>query len=841
MTLTVLALVPLTATAFYAWLFVVVFRGARDNRGAPEFLLHLGLLGSWSGISLMWRLSQDAPSAEYLLRALELPLFSIPATFLYFLQAFYPTRFSRAARRLAVISTSVVTVAAMSGAINRLGVDAVPPTEAWPYVLFYGALFGALLTYAAAFGYVAHAIHVHRDVFDQNRLRWVAVATTLTMIGSITNLIEALRLLPVDQAANAAAATLLAVTIARFRLLDINVVLRRGAIHAVTAVMAATLYGLGTLLASSITGVDVFTREGLLATVAFVWVLGTFSSGFRGGAEALVDRTFIGSWSRLDAPIAELTRRTSRLQSLEDLARGTVQVVQRAVESSYVALLVAREGSPALSLIAQSGPFPVVTDGPPIDVDNEVLALIAERDEPVTPLQLTNIVSSGAFDEGAVAAFAPYRDAVLVPVHSHDRLAGLLLAEPKIFDEAFVVADLELLAAAAGRTGLALENARIFDHLRAMGHTDYLTSLPNHRHLQALLEDAIARADATGQPLSVAMIDVDNFKLLNDVHGHQTGDDALRRLAEVMREPLRDGDVLGRYGGDEFLLIVPGLEPAAAEDLVSQVARRVRKTPLSVADGDLTASILLPARISWGVAAYPQDGNTPRSLTSKADSELMQAKIRRQRSGTVNATRPSVSGLLETDPQKVRIASSLLDLINAKDPYTSEHSQQIASFALLVAAELDLPERNRHALWLGSLLHDVGKLSTPVEVLRKPGRLTPEEWTAMHEHPLIGESMVRGLLEIDEVTAIVGGHHERWDGTGYPRGLAGEEIAPLVRLVSVADTFSAMVHDRPYRRGLSWSEAALELRRAAGTQLEPEAVETFIRALGIEVAAVDAA
>lgn len=841
MTVTPLALVPLLGTAFYGWLFLVVHRGARGSRGAAEFGLHVALLASWSFASLLWRLTPDATAQEYLLRILEVPLFSIPATFLYFLQAFYPTRRSRLARRAAATMTAVATVAALSGAINRLGVDATPPTELWPHVLFYLTVASAVATYLAAFAYVASALRTHRDPFDQNRLRWVAVATALTMVGSITNSIEALRVLPLDQAANASAAALLAVSIARFRLLDINVVLRRGAIHAVTAGMAATLYGVGTLAVISTTGIDLLTFRGLFATVAVVAVVGLLSTWLQGAAAALVDRTFVGRWSRLDAPLTELARQTERLQSVDSLAAGVVQVAQQAVEGTYVSLLLLDDATDRLRAMASAGPFPPPTVEVGVSARNEVLAIIEERNEPITPIQLEHILGSGAFDGRTLVEFRPYLDAVLVPVRSHERLAGLIVAGPKIYDEPYDVADLELLAATAGRTGLALENARIFDRLRAMGHTDYLTGLPNHRLLQERLQTAIEQADATGEPFAVAMIDIDNFKLLNDVHGHQAGDEALRRLAAAMRSSIREVDLLGRYGGDEFLCILPGLDEGGAAELMSRVARTVRKTPLTVADSDLTASSRLPARISWGVAAYPRDARTARNLTSIADSQLMQSRVERNRSGQVNAERPSIAGLLEQDPEKVRIASSLLDLINAKDPYTSEHSQQIASFALLVANELGLPERERHALWLGSLLHDVGKLGTPADVLRKPGRLTPEEWTAMRQHPLMGESIVRGLLDMPEVTHIVGGHHERWDGSGYPRGLVRDEIPQLVRLVSVADTFSAMVHDRPYRRGLAWPEAAEELRRSGGTQLDPEAVETFIRALGIDASGRHAA
>ncbi len=152
---------------------------------------------------------------------------------------------------------------------------------------------------------------------------------------------------------------------------------------------------------------------------------------------------------------------------------------------------------------------------------------------------------------------------------------------------------------------------------------------------------------------------------------------------------------------------------------------------------------------------------------------------------------------------------------------------------------MGLSDRDRYAMWLGSLLHDIGKIGTPAEILRKPGRLSGEEQDQIRQHPALGESMIRGLLDIEEVADIVGCHHERYDGTGYPRGLVGEEIPRLARQVTVADAFSAMVHDRPYRKGLSWDEAVAELRRYAGTQFDPAMVEIFIRAISHGASAAD--
>jgi len=403
---------------------------------------------------------------------------------------------------------------------------------------------------------------------------------------------------------------------------------------------------------------------------------------------------------------------------------------------------------------------------------------------------------------------------------------------PKVYDAPFTLDDIDFLGLVSGQAALSIQNARLFEQLREAAETDFVTNLPNHRHLQDLFQVALSSAEVNGAALSVAMVDVDNFKLFNDVHGHQVGDEALRRLSQVMRGGARPQDIVGRYGGDEFLLLLPGLGHDEATEMLSRIARQVRKTNIAASDTDVSAAEHVPARISWGVATFPEDGRTRRSLTSVADSRLMQQKIEARRSATVHTGSTERARLLEQDPEKLRVARALLDILDAKDPYTSEHSQQIASFALLMAEEAGMSDRQRYLLWLGSLLHDVGKVGVSSEILRKPGRLSPEEWDQMRVHPALGEQMVRGLLDVKEVIDIVGCHHERFDGSGYPRGLAGEDIPEAARMVSVADAFSAMVHDRPYRKGLAWPEAIEELRRYAGTQFDPEMVELFVRAIG---------
>jgi putative nucleotidyltransferase with HDIG domain len=210
----------------------------------------------------------------------------------------------------------------------------------------------------------------------------------------------------------------------------------------------------------------------------------------------------------------------------------------------------------------------------------------------------------------------------------------------------------------------------------------------------------------------------------------------------------------------------------------------------------------------------------------------MERKLRQRRLESGQAPRLSTRDLMQKHPETMLLAESLLNVIDQKDAYTGHHSKQDASLCLLLADHLELPDRERYFLWLAGMLHDIGKIGVPDSVLRKPGPLTPDEWSVMCQHVTMGENMVRGLFGIEEVCDAVRCHHERYDGKGYPNGLKGNEIPRLARMLSVVDAYSAMVHDRPYRRRMNEVEAIAELRLHAGAQFDPAMVEAFLTALG---------
>jgi diguanylate cyclase (GGDEF)-like protein len=372
---------------------------------------------------------------------------------------------------------------------------------------------------------------------------------------------------------------------------------------------------------------------------------------------------------------------------------------------------------------------------------------------------------------------------------------------------------------------IALYQRSTFRELRAMrlALTDPLTGLGNHRHFHERLRRELVAADDDGTPLTLCLVDVDDFKRVNDHFGHPVGD---RVLAQVAGR-LRQGGEAFRLGGDEFALLLPGHDERAGIAVAQSVVERLAALELDVV-GSVT--------VSAGVATFPLQGAARDELVRLADSALYWAKERGK--NQVHLYRPDVIELAEVKllaaapdrAARYRAAASLAHAVDARDTYTGSHSERVADFAARIAERLGLRHDVVELTRLAGSLHDLGKLAIPEEILRKPGALTDSERLVLERHPQIGFRMLESL-GVDPVADWVLHHHERWDGTGYPDGLRGAQIPLGARIVFVADAFDAMTTDRVYRARLGYDEALAELDRCAGTQFDPDVVEAFVAEL----------
>lgn len=372
----------------------------------------------------------------------------------------------------------------------------------------------------------------------------------------------------------------------------------------------------------------------------------------------------------------------------------------------------------------------------------------------------------------------------------------------------------------AAQAAAAIDRARLFDALQRRAETDGLTGLLNHRAAQEALDREVAVARVARTPLSVILVDLDDFKLFNDTHGHLLGDRVLGEAAAALRFCARPGDLAARYGGDEFLLILPGASAAIAARIGERLLQRISGT--TVAAGGLD----LPIRCSVGSATFPHDGRTRQDLIGRADAAMYAAKD--LGGGAVGIVG---QGTRTLEPTAFGALSGLVRAVDRKDRYTKDHSDMVRDYAVALGRHLGLAPEQVAALDIAGQLHDVGKIAVPDLILRKPGQLDPEEEATMRQHVVFGELMIKGVPYLDDVLAGVAHHHERWDGAGYPYGKSGSEIPLPGRILALADAYAAMIHDRPYRKGRTREQAVVELRAGAGAQFDPELVEPFIAAV----------
>ncbi len=356
---------------------------------------------------------------------------------------------------------------------------------------------------------------------------------------------------------------------------------------------------------------------------------------------------------------------------------------------------------------------------------------------------------------------------------------------------------------------------------RWMADTDGLTGVFNHRYMKERLAAEIARAAERGGACGVLFVDLDGFKLFNDTYGHPAGDGALRTVAERLRRACPPTTVLGRFGGDEFALILPGADRDAVED----AGERLRA---AVADLDVRpeGGVTIPVTASIGGALYPQDGTTVAEVLTAADKALYTSK--RNGGNALAFANSEAHRLIAACGPTLGALESLAMAVEYKDHNTASHTEYVSRLCALVGERLHLSDEERRQLRIGAVLHDVGKIGIPEEILRKPGALTPDEMRIMRGHPELGYMILRAVDGLDHVLDIVLHHHERYDGTGYPHGLKGDAISLPARVVGVVDAFTAMTSDRPYRKGMPQEAAVAELRRNAGGQFDPVVVQALV-------------
>ena len=414
----------------------------------------------------------------------------------------------------------------------------------------------------------------------------------------------------------------------------------------------------------------------------------------------------------------------------------------------------------------------------------------------------------------------------------------------------------EIYKLVASYLSLFIKNRDLSTKVMMNTDTDALTNLNNHRKFLELLSAEIDKAKRTETQASIVIFDINNISQINKDFGAAKGDEIIKLVADKIKQGIRTNDSAARYGGDEIAVILPETTSDEAKYLAEY---------LTYSLSCCLVDDVGPVKVSVGIATYPKSTQDLEKLLILAEQAMYISKSKGYKNGmstivcsddfdfwddtalssfaSVIAKRHASIGIsfdeelvnkfhseeIINQGHLIEVVTSLASAIDAKDEYTKGHSTSVSRYAEALARALNLPEKEVERIKLGALLHDIGKIGIPESVLRKPSKLTDEEWEIMKQHPTIGaEKVLLPNESLHDLIPIVKYHHEHWDGSGYPEKLKGEDIPLAARIVAVADAYHALISDRPYRKGMSNEKACEILRVGAGIQWDKDLVREFI-------------
>jgi diguanylate cyclase (GGDEF)-like protein/putative nucleotidyltransferase with HDIG domain len=692
--------------------------------------------------------------------------------------------------------------------------------------LDYTTTWGAYLYAVIGMFYSIMALYIMiqktvRQEVSIHKIGLVIIGLFLVVIGGALNIDSDIGKLGIDIALNAVNAILITYAIYRNKFLEINLIVKRGLSFSLSNIFLYVIYAFVVVSAYNV----LVLQFDITSTTTFVLLMAPLFfllEPLRLLVLKLFRHLFFQSTTDRQIILKDFSDLINRSLKLNHITVSLANAIEQALEAKEVHILLKNTNKYYLEA---STKIVQASEKVHFKLNHPILTWFERGEKLLIKTQIDNHVMFKGLWDSEKALIRWLRTEVVAPIRYTDEMIGFVILSGRKDDTPYSEEETAFLETIINNAAAIIENAKTIELIQKQSITDELTKFYNHRYFQETANVWIQ--DKKYSRFGIAMIDIDQFKIYNDLYGHASGDVALKRISEIIRNSTSNNEMLVRFGGEEFVVLYPDLTPEQVAARAEEIRENVEQAFL------LSDDIREFLTVTIGIANYDINGTTLEELITKADKAVLQGK-QSGRNKTILYRENSELGIEDAQVQesiKDAFLSSIYALaatIDAKDHYTYGHSNNVAVLSEALARQAGFSEQEIERVFNAGLLHDIGKVGIPESVLSKPGFLTEQEYEIMKGHVVQSINIIKHIPNLIDTVPIVISHHERYDGKGYPRGIKGESIPVLGRVICIADSFDAMTTDRPYRKGLSLEQAIYELKKNAGTQFDPHLVDIFV-------------
>ena len=813
-------IIPLISFLLYGIILVILLTSNRTKL-SKAFSFYVIAMLIWSLGSFLMK-TDVPPNSFFWDKILLIGLTSVPVFLLRFSYVLTDDYSDRPIIRIGyVLSIFYIILGFTGNFLSSATYDSV--TQTFDYTLAWGAY--AFAFTGSAYSILALGIMVKKTYNKEVALRKVGlviVGLSLVVIGGALNLNNDIGKFGVDIIFNLINALLVTYAIYRHKFLEINLVVKRGISISLYNISLFAIFAFFVLTSFKI--INSYNQETSINTVFLIMSpLFFLLEPIRVGLQKLTNHVFYRGTTDRQIALKEFSDLVNTSLELKSITTSLIKSLESTLDAKEVNILLKNSNK---YVLRDSSHKDQNFDSTFFKFNHPIVSWFERANKMLLKTQIDSHVSFKGLWDSEKEIIKRMDTEIIAPIRYADELVGLIILSGRNDETPYSMEEVEFLETIINNAAAIIENAKTIEIIQRQSITDELTKLYNHRHFQETANNWIR--DQRYPRFGLAIIDIDQFKIYNDLYGHASGDVALRRIAEILQSITTENEMLVRFGGEEFVVLYPNLTP----DEVFKRAETIRETVES--EFLLSKDIREFLTVTVGISNYQVNGKTLEELITKADNAVHQGK-KSGRNKTIMYHEES-NHISEGDAEvqekiKDAFVSSIYALaatIDAKDHYTFGHSNNVSVLAEALALKAGFDSVDIETVRNAGLLHDIGKVGIPETILSKPGFLTEDEYEMMKGHVVQSINIIKHIPNLIDTVPVVISHHERFDGKGYPRGIKGENIPVLGRVICIADSFDAMTTDRPYRKGLSLEQAIYELKKNSGTQFDPILVDMFI-------------